>query len=97
MGDHPEFERQRIVSPVPLANENFYILGLDQPIELMPFVVNRYCEECRQREVWHADKLDPKSGTVLKSFDRGHGIFDDSLDDEILHLTERPNLSESAG
>jgi hypothetical protein len=97
MGDHPEFERQRLTSPIPLADDTFYILGQDQPIELTPFVVIRYCEECRQREVWHADKLDAKSGTVLKSFDRGHGIFDNTLDDEILRLTERPGANRSAG
>lgn len=88
MGDHPEFERFDFDSSIPLADDNFYILGSSGPIDLSPFVVTRFCETCRQAEVCYADRLDPKRGVSLKSIGRGHVIYDTGLQDEILHLAE---------
>lgn len=86
MGDHPEFERIVFKSNVPLANDNFYVKVRARFIDLSPFVVMRYCETCRQPEVFYADRVDSKQGVCLKSFGRGHVIFDPSLTREIQTL-----------
>lgn len=96
MGDHPEFERQNLTSAVPLADDGFFVLGQQTPIELSPLVVMRYCEKCHQQEVCYADRLDPKLGTALKSFDRGHVIFDPALDEEVQTLIEARCPGQSA-
>lgn len=83
MGDHPEFERLKLNTATPLADDNFYALGSGSPIDLSPFVVMRYCQTCRQPEICYADRLDDKQGVSLKSFSRGHLIFDPSLTEEI--------------
>ncbi|MGH3902698.1 MAG: hypothetical protein ACRDTE_00615 [Pseudonocardiaceae bacterium] len=97
MGDHPEFERQNLTSAMPLADDGFFVLGKQTPIELSPLVVMRYCETCHQQEVCYADRLDPKLGTSLKSFDRGHVIFDPTLDEEVQTLIEPRRPGQSAG
>ena len=86
MADHPDFERHDLVSRVPLANDTFYMLIQDGPVDLTPFVVMRDCPVCRQAEVFYADRLDPKEGVVLKSFARGHGTFDHTLTSEVENL-----------
>ena len=86
MGEHPEFERTRIVSHGPLANDIFYAIDSRGPIDLTPLIVTRFCQKCKQQEVCFADRVDAKSGVSLKSFSRGHVIFDDSLMQEVLSL-----------
>ncbi len=88
MGDHPEFERQNLTSAVPLADESIYLLDQQNPIDLSPFLAMRYCDTCRKQQVFYADRLDAKRGTALKSFECGHGMFDPSLDEEVLTLRE---------
>lgn len=88
MGDHPEFERQDLTSAVPLADESIYLLDQQNPIDLSPFLAMRYCDTCRKRQVCYTDRLDTKRGTALKSFECGHGMFDPSLDEEVLTLRE---------
>ncbi|MGH3938199.1 MAG: hypothetical protein ACRDTG_06130 [Pseudonocardiaceae bacterium] len=88
MGDHPEFERQDLTSAVPLADESIYLLDQQNPIDLSPFLVMRYCDTCRKRQICYADRLDTKRGTALKSFECGHGMFDPGLDDEVRALRE---------
>jgi hypothetical protein len=83
MGDHPEFERIDLDSKLPLADNNFYALAPRGPVDMSPFVVMRYCETCRQPEAFYADRIDPKQGVCLKSFGRGHVIFDPSLNEEL--------------
>jgi hypothetical protein len=83
MGDHPEFERIDLDSKVPLADDNFYALGPRGPIDMSPLVVMRYCPTCRQPEAFYADRTDPKQGVSLKSFGRGHVIFDPTLEQEL--------------
>ncbi len=89
MGDHPEFEAQQITSPIPLADDTFYALTPAGPIDLTPFVVIRYCDICQQPEVCHADRLMPE-GVALKSFGRGHVIFDPGLEEELRQLGQPP-------
>ena len=83
MGDHPEFERIDLDSKLPLADNNFYALAPRGPIDMSPSVVMRYCETCRQPEAFYADRIDPKQGVCLKSFGRGHVVFDPSLNEEL--------------
>lgn len=87
MGDHPEFERMRFVSTGPLIDQTFYLLSGEGPIDLTPYVVMRYCDTCRQREICHADKLDRTHGVALRSFVSGHVIFDRSLVADVEALT----------
>lgn len=89
MGDHPEFEHRHFVSQLPLADETFYLLSSSGPVDLTPFVVMRYCETCRQPELCYADRLDRRDGVALKSFARGHNLFDHTLDDELRRLWDR--------
>lgn len=90
MGDHPEFERLTITSSAPLADDTFYLVGNGHAIDLSPFVVMRFCEMCRQPEMFYADRLDRKRGTSLKSFARGHVLFDPDLDPDIRALGHSP-------
>lgn len=86
MGDHPEFETYSFESAEPLVDDNFYMKGNRGSIDLSPLVVSRYCEECHEEEVFYADKVDKVKGVSLKSFGRGHVIFDRTLDEEIRAL-----------
>lgn len=86
MGDHPEFERFVFTSNTPLADDTFYLVGSGGVIDLSPFVAMRFCEMCRQPEMFYADRLDKKRGTSLKSFARGHVLFDPDLDSDLLDL-----------
>ena len=95
MGDHPEFERRLFASQLPLADETFNILGPSGPVDLTPFVVMRYCETCREPELCYADRLDKRDGVALKSFARGHNLFDHSLDDEVRGLWDSDRASDT--
>lgn len=86
MGDHPEFEATSVVLTQPLANDTFYLLAEPQPLDLTPFLVMRYCELCRQREVCYADRIDAKHGVSLKSVGRGHQIWDRTLLEDFASL-----------
>ncbi|WP_211225519.1 hypothetical protein [Amycolatopsis nigrescens] len=81
MGDHPEFDRRNVVSAKPVANDSFYLLTPRGPIDLTPFVVNRYCEHCRHEEACFAAKLSKDGVTTVQSFDLGHQIVDHELAD----------------
>lgn len=83
MGDHPDFETCRFESAAPLADDNFYMKISNGLIDLSPFLASRYCDECHEAEVFYADRLDRVKGVSLKSFGRGHAIFDASLRGEI--------------
>lgn len=83
MGDHPEFDLQTRPVRHPLANDTFYVMTESVALDLTPMLVLRYCEQCRQPEVCHADRVDPGAGVSLKSFARGHQVFDSSLLAEI--------------
>jgi hypothetical protein len=82
MGDHPDFEFVELTTPQALAEEVFYLQTPTRFIDLTPLVVMRQCPTCHQQEVAFADKVDPKKGVVLKTFDRGHLLFDPLLADE---------------
>jgi hypothetical protein len=90
MGDHPEFRRVEFESNVPLADDTFYLVAAGTSFDLTPLVVNRYCEICKQAEILYADRLDPRDGLALKSFARGHVVFDQNLNDD-LELLFSPN------
>lgn len=86
MGDHPEFDASTEVLDRPLINETFYVLTESTPLDLSPMLVMRYCPQCRQPEVCHADRVDEGAGVSLKSFARGHQVFDPDLVPEIDNL-----------
>lgn len=83
MGDHPDFDHMSITTTETLADDIFYILSPTGAIDLTPLVVIRPCPTCHQREVAYADKLDKNKGVSLKTFDRGHVLYEPSLVDEI--------------
>lgn len=87
MGDHPDFEHTTFISATPLAEDVFYLHVGDEFIDMTPLVVMRQCPTCHQREVSYADRLDQREGVSLKTFDRGHALFDRSLVDEVRALT----------
>ena len=79
MGDHPDFDAASEVLDHALANDTFYVMFESEPLDLTPMLVLRYCEVCRQPEVCHADRVDERFGVCLKSFARGHEVFDPEL------------------
>ncbi|MEU6135111.1 hypothetical protein [Nocardioides sp. NPDC047086] len=83
MGDHPDFDALTQVADQPLANDTFYVMVAPEPLDLTPMLVMRYCDQCRQPEVCHADRIDEKAGVSLKSFARGHQVFDTDLVQEV--------------
>ncbi len=94
MSDHPDFELVNFITDQPLADDIFYARTPVATIDLTPLIVLRNCPVCRQAEVAHADRLDPKKGVSLKTFDRGHPLFDAALSDEVRTLLGGP---EAAG
>jgi hypothetical protein len=86
MGAHPDWDRTTLSSSVPVVNQSFYLQAPWGLIDLTPFVVLRHCPTCRQSEVAYADRVDPKKGVSLKTFDRAHAMFDDSLVDDVNSL-----------
>ena len=89
MGDHPDFDVMEFTVANPVAEDVFYLLTTHGLIDLAPLVVMEQCTTCHQRELAYADKIDDKRGVVLKTFDRGHVIFDPQLVDEIRNLIPR--------
>ena len=83
MGDHPDFEHVTFVSTRPLAEDVFYLRTGGDFLDMTPLVVMRQCPTCHQREVAYADRLDAREGVSLKTFDRGHVLFDRGLVDEL--------------
>jgi len=94
MSDHPDFEVVSFLAAHPLADDVFYMLTPDGAIDLTPLVVLRQCPQCRQPEVSYADRLDGREGVALKSFDRGHTLFDRTLIDEIRRITAGSGSAE---
>jgi hypothetical protein len=90
MGEHPEFEVVRFDSAEPLANEVLYVRTPHGYLPLSPFIVVRDCVICRQREVFYADRVQQGQGVVLKSFERGHKIHDQTLVDEVAAVLPEP-------
>jgi hypothetical protein len=86
MGDHPDFEAADVVTAEPLADDTFYLAAPDAFIDLTPLVVARDCPRCRQREVYYADRVDERDGVALRSFDRGHLLYDQSIEGEVRSL-----------
>jgi len=86
MSEHPDFERRDLISTLPMANDTFYMLAKDGPVDLTPFVVIHDCPVCHQSEMCFADRLDPKHGVALKSFGRGHPMFEEQLRADVEHL-----------
>jgi hypothetical protein len=86
MGDHPEFDTATLVVDHPVMNDTFYVLTQPEPLDLTPMLVIRYCDQCRQPEVCHADRVDEHAGVSLKSFARGHQVFDWDLVEEVHSL-----------
>jgi hypothetical protein len=91
MGDHPDFDYLELITSQPLAEDVFYLLSPHGPIDLTPLVVMRQCPTCHQREVAYADRIDSKHGVALKTFDRGHLLFDATLVEEARHLVLADN------
>lgn len=89
MGDHPEFEAGAFESQDPLPDETFYILREGMPVQLAPFVANRFCEECRDDQVCCADRVQAK-GTSFKEFARAHVIFAQDLSAEFESIAASP-------
>lgn len=83
MGDHPDFVSHEFTSQFPLANDTFYAIGPKGPIDLTPFAVRRYCDTCHDLEIFYADRLIENKGLLLRSFGRGHVIYDRTLNEEI--------------
>jgi hypothetical protein len=86
MGDHPDFDYFVFSSGQPLAEGIFYLRAPDASIDLTPLVVMRPCPTCHQPEVAYADKVDERRRVVLKTFDRGHILFDQGLEVEVREL-----------
>lgn len=97
MGDHPDFDAVTEVIDRPLANDTFYVMAEPEPLDLTPMLVIRYCDQCRQPEVCHADRVDERSGVSLKSFARGHQVFDRDLVQEIRLLIPSGPADDSEG
>ena len=89
MGDHPDFDYQELTTSQPLAEDVIYLLTPHGLLDLTPLVVMRQCPTCHQREVAYADRIDRLNGVALKTFDRGHLLFDPNLTDEMLALVSR--------
>jgi hypothetical protein len=89
MGDHPDFDVITFTSPVALAEETFYLLTPDGLLDMTPLVVFRVCPTCHQHEVAYAEGLDERKGVALKTFDRGHVVYDASLIEEVRHLIQQ--------
>ena len=85
MTDHPDFGRRDFVSSVPLAENTVYMLTGRGPVDLTPFVVVHDCPECHQTELCHADGLS-REGVILKSFARGHSMWDRELASDVERL-----------
>ncbi|MEO6700054.1 MAG: hypothetical protein ABIP57_00955 [Jatrophihabitantaceae bacterium] len=79
MGDHPDFERRHFLSNVPLADNVIYMMAPDGPVDLTPFIVMHDCPECQQSELCFADRVYENRGVSLKSFARGHVMYDNTL------------------
>ncbi|SOE03497.1 hypothetical protein [Blastococcus haudaquaticus] len=88
MGDHPDFDVMTFTSPTALAEDTFYLLTPDGPMDMTPLVVFRPCPACHQQEVAYAEGLDDRKGVAFKTFDRGHVVYDSSLVEELRHLVE---------
>jgi hypothetical protein len=86
MGDHPDFDYMVFTSPQPLAEEVFYLRTPEGAVDMTPLVVMRPCPTCHQREVAYADRIDDREGVALKTFDRGHVLFDPTLVEELRRL-----------
>lgn len=97
MGDHPDFDAVTEVIDHPLANDTFYVMAEPEPLDLTPMLVIRYCDQCRQPEVCHADRVDERAGVSLKSFARGHQVFDRDLVQEVGLLIPRGSVGDSEG
>lgn len=48
MGDHPDFDLTTFYANEPLADNNFYIMTPQGPIDLAPLIVMRPCPTCHQ-------------------------------------------------
>jgi hypothetical protein len=94
MADHPDFERRDLTSPVPLADDTLYMLTGNRAVDLTPFIAMHDCPECHQAELCHADRLDPRFGVALKSFARGHLMYEPGLADELTNLFHRSNVAD---
>lgn len=86
MGDHPDFDVMSFYADQPLADDNFYLMTKQEPIDLTPLVVIRPCPTCHQSEVAHADRFDSSKGLMLKTFDRGHVFYDQLLVEEVKEM-----------
>jgi hypothetical protein len=97
MGDHPDFDAVTQVIDHPLANDTFYVMAEPEPLDLTPMLVIRYCDQCHQPEVCHADRVDEQAGVSLKSFARGHQIFDRDLVHEVNSLVPSESTGDAEG
>lgn len=97
MGDHPDFDALTQVFGRPLANDTFYVMAESEPLDLTPMLVIRYCDQCRQPEVCHADRVDEQAGVSLKSFARGHQVFDRDLVHEVNSLVPSESVRDVEG
>ena len=95
MGDHPDWDRVALSSSTAVASESFYLNSGRGLIDLTPLVVMRHCPTCRQPEVAYADRLDSKKGVALKTFDRGHPLFDETLVPDIQALGPPVHASDA--
>jgi hypothetical protein len=95
MGDHPDWDRAGIRSSVAVAVESFYVSTPFGLMDLTPLVVMMQCPTCQQPEVAFVDRLDIKKGVALKSFDRGHPLFDESLVDDVRALSRGHDVGTS--
>jgi hypothetical protein len=86
MADHPDFERSYFSSSVPLADGVVYMMTANGAVDLTPFVVMRDCPECQQSELCYADRVYENRGLSLKSFARGHVMYDIDLVPELHNL-----------
>ncbi len=68
-----------------------------EPLDLTPMLVIRYCDQCRQPEVCHADRVDERAGVSLKSFARGHQVFDPDLVPEVNSLIPSDSAHDAEG
>jgi hypothetical protein len=89
MGDHPDFEESSFHSRKPLGDSVCYLRWPTASLELSPLLVLKKCDTCRREELYYVDRIDDRRGPVLKSFDRGHLLFEPEMVRDLASLTEQ--------
>jgi hypothetical protein len=87
MADHPEFERHTLTLTEPVPDGQVFQLVDGRPIDLAPFVVNKYCSDCERPELFYTDKVLRDGTAVLKSFGTPHQLMDSAIGSDLRSLS----------